>query len=330
MAYFNNKKDNNNIIYSLNFLKFLAVFGVICIHCSIFPTVQYKGLVIDALARFSVPAFFLISGFFSYYDDNSIALHKYKTRMVKLIKLFIIANIVYFLFEFYTVYFGNLTALILEKFTLYDIFYYFTYDVSPFGTHLWFIFALIYCYLLFYILTKFCVKPKILYKFIPILIAATLFMSEFCKLIGMTFPLEYYRNFLFMGLPFFTIGYYIHDNESNLNKLSNTSAIILAFSGILLTILEVSFVGMSEIFVGTVIFITFVFIWCVKNPNRLYFRITDFIGGKLFTSMYILHVLVIMILAETIQTPSFIACSVLTVLISTLIYLINTKLNIKF
>lgn len=325
----NNKKDNKNIIYSLNFLKFLAILSVIYIHWGIFPTVQYKGLVIDALSRYAVPVFFLISGFFSYYDDNSIALYKYKARMVKLIKLLIIGNILYFLFEFYTYYSGNLSMVILEKFSLYRIFYYIIYDISPFGTHLWFLFALIYCYLLFYILTKFSISPRKLYKFIPLLIVVSLFMSEFCKLIGMIFPPEYYRNFLFMGLPFFTLGYYIHDNECKLCKLSNSSAIILAVFGFLLTILEVSFVGMSEIFVGTIIFIIFVFIWCIKNPNKLYFKITDFIGGKIFASMYILHVLVLMILEKIIQTHLFIVCFILTAVISTIIYLINTKLKIK-
>lgn len=321
-------KKNNNIIYSLNFLKFLAVFAVICIHCGIFPIQQYKGLVIDALLRFSVPAFFLISGFFSYYTDNSIALHKYKTRIVKLIKLFIIANIIYFLYESY--YTGNnLLMIILQKFDLNHIVYYIIYDISPFGTHLWFLFALIYCYLLFYILTKFSINLKILYKFIPILFIVSLFLAEFSKLMGLIFPLEYYRNFLFIGLPFFTLGYYIHDNKCNLNKLSNLSAIILAIVGFLLTILEVTFVGMTEIFAGTIIFIIFVFIWCLKNPNKLYFKITDFIGGKLYTSIYILHVLVIMSLDTRIQAPLFIVCFITTTIISTIIYFINTKLNIK-
>ena len=72
--------NNNAINHSLNFLKFMAIFAVVCIHCGVFPIGGTKNLIIDAVSRFAVPVFFLISGFYSYYDDNSKALDKYKKR----------------------------------------------------------------------------------------------------------------------------------------------------------------------------------------------------------------------------------------------------------
>ena len=86
MSIFDKNEDNKNINFSLNFLKCVAIFAVICIHCGSFPIVGNKGLVIDAVSRFAVPVFFLISGFYSYYKGNSIVLGKYKRRIVKLIK----------------------------------------------------------------------------------------------------------------------------------------------------------------------------------------------------------------------------------------------------
>lgn len=70
----------NTINHSLNFLKFMAIFAVVCIHCGVFPIGGTKYLIIDAVSRFTVPIFFLISEFYSYYDDNSKALDKYKKR----------------------------------------------------------------------------------------------------------------------------------------------------------------------------------------------------------------------------------------------------------
>ena len=154
-------------------------------------------------------------------------------------------------------------------------------------------------------------------------------MSEFSKMIGMAVPLEYYRNFLFMGLPFFMLGYYFHDKKDTLIKLSNLSITGLAIFGFLLTVFEALFFGKLDMFLGTIVFTVFVFIWCVKNPNKLNFRITEFIGGKLYTSMYILHVLVLMLLLPIIQAWLFVACFVVTAIISAIIYIITRKLNIK-
>lgn len=78
--------------------------------------------------------------------------------MIKLIKLLIIGNILYLLYDLWINQYAFLSAL-LQKFDLHNIFYYVVYDISSFGPHLWFIWALIYCYLLFYILAKFSINP---------------------------------------------------------------------------------------------------------------------------------------------------------------------------
>lgn len=248
--------------------------------------------------------------------------------MIKLIKLLIIGNILYLLYDLWINQYAFLSAL-LQKFDLHNIVYYIIYDISPFGSHLWFIWALIYCYILFYILAKFSINPRKLYKFIPILLFALLFMAEFSKVIGITFPLEYYRNFLFMGLPFFTLGYFIRDRKGTLVKLSDLSLVIFAALGFIFTIIEVIIAGKSDIFLGTIIFSVSVLLWCVKNPDKLNFKVTEFIGGKLYTSMYILHVLVLMILIQVIPYLLFVSCFVVTAMLSAVIYIITSRLGIN-
>lgn len=168
------------------------------------------------------------------------------------------------------------------------------FNVTPFGLHhLWFLLALIYCFIIYYVLIKLQVKPNTLYKFIPILIIFSLVIGEFLTLfIGEFFgyksvelsflTLKYYRNFLFMGLPFFTLGYLIHDKKDILTeKISNSFLIAFGIFGLLLTILEVIVVGKLDRYIGTIIFSVCIFIWCVKNPNTLNFKITEFIDEKI-------------------------------------------------
>ena len=52
---------------SLDILKFFSSYMVICIHFFFYGRV---GNIIDALARFAVPVFFMTSGYFSYANNT--------------------------------------------------------------------------------------------------------------------------------------------------------------------------------------------------------------------------------------------------------------------
>ena len=68
---------------TLNVIKCISAFFVICIHC----TLQYSGkigIAIDGIIRVAVPIFFLISGYYSYFEDNEVA-KKYSFTQKKVI-----------------------------------------------------------------------------------------------------------------------------------------------------------------------------------------------------------------------------------------------------
>lgn len=111
--------------------------------------------------------------------------------------------------------------------------------------------------------------------------------------------------------------------------MSDLSLVIFSVLGFIFTIIEVIIAGKSDIFLGTIIFSVSVLLWCVKNPDKLNFKVTEFIGGKLYTSMYILHVLVLMILIQVIQYWLFVACFVVTAMLSAVIYIITSRLGIN-
>ena len=72
----NNTKHRN---HSLDFLKFIASFLIVCIHFKVF---GQTGNLISVIARFAVPVFFMISGYYAYNDDEN----KLKYKVTKIIK----------------------------------------------------------------------------------------------------------------------------------------------------------------------------------------------------------------------------------------------------
>ena len=59
-----------------------------------------------------------------------------------------------------------------------------------------------------------------------------------------------------------------------------------------LTIIESTY-AITDLYLGTILFSTMIFIWCILNPNKLNFKITNLIGGKLYGYIYILHIFVV-------------------------------------
>lgn len=319
----NDLEKNKKINLSLNVIKCLAIFSIICIHCGI-QKLGTKGLIIDSISRFAVPIFFLISGYFSFYTDNNKSLKKYKTRIIRLIKLLIVSNILYFIYYIITNKYDSINR-ILSIFYPNQILKYLIFNISPTASHLWFIEALIYCYVIYYILSNYNINKDKLYKYIPILLLVCLMM------IYVNIPKMYYQNFLFMGLPFFTLGYFIHDKKEYLiNKASNTYLIIFMILGCLLTILEAQAIGKSDIFIGSsIILSTSLFLWCIKNPYKLNFKISGFIGGNLYAIMYVLHLMIIKSIFHVKSYLNPIIAFIITAIVSYIIYLIINLIKKK-
>ena len=93
--------------------------------------------------------------------------------------------------------------------------------------------------------------------------------------------------------------------------------------GLLLTVLEVLVEWeIRHIYIGTIIFSLCIFILCIKNPYSLNFKITDFIGGKLYILIYILHLMILWIINPQFGYLNPIVCFIPTTIISAIIYFI--------
>lgn len=281
-----NKREIN---YSLNTLKFFAIFAVLCLHSG-FLAFGRLGYGVDLVSRFAIPVFFLISGFYSMYQDENYALEKYKTRIIRLIYLIIISNAIYIVFFILTKSNFDVWGL----FTLDSCWNYIIFNVSPGTFHLWFLQALLYCYIFFWIIIKLNVNPRKLYFLIPLLIAFNLIFGEYFLMNGIEIPRMYYRNFLLTGLPFFLLGFFIRDRQEKIKELfSNKTAFCCLVVILGIIILEWSLLSIKvELSLGTALLAVLLFILCVNNPD-VNIKFLTWIGGNLYALMYILQILVI-------------------------------------
>ena len=162
---------------SLDYVKGICCIAVIFIHYN------FKGdlgLAVKAMSRFAVPIFFFISGFFFVGKDYLIKREKTIMKIKHLVSLLIKSAIFYAIFciiwnNLYTQNF-NLTEYI-DKVISKESIIKFVVTNDPFVySHLWFILALVYCYITFIptFLMKRLRMRKIISQSITVLILITL------------------------------------------------------------------------------------------------------------------------------------------------------------
>lgn len=197
--------------------------------------------------------------------------------------------------------------------------------------HLWFLDALLYCYVFALILSKLKLNLKKFYFMIPILLIVNLLLGEIFSTIGISIQYFYYRNFIFTGLPFFMIGYLIHDKQEIIKDNISNKQILSTLPLICCLIIFESEYSVTDLYLGTILFSIMIFTWCILNPNKLNFKITNFIGGKLYGYIYIFHLFVVFTLLKdfsiNIGWLNPILVFAVTTILSYLVYIIITKIT---
>lgn len=186
----------------LNVWKGIAAFAVVLIHCTL-PGVP--GEIIKGIARFAVPLFFLISGYFAYGREDAVL----RRREIHILRLYVGAVAVYYLWAAIRYFLSQRTFAQMgaELFpdggrTVSDLLFFNRTAMAP---HLWFMGALVYCYLFYRLLARKRLEERA-YLLIPVLLAANLLLGEGRGLTGIAVPVRWIRSFWLTGFPFFLWG----------------------------------------------------------------------------------------------------------------------------
>lgn len=289
----NIKKQNN----TLNFLKGLACLAIVWMHTNSGGLVNQ---IIVCMARFGIPVFFMVSGYFTY-KDNKVDYTKVLTKkIIHILKLIVIATLVYVIWHWVADPFiktGNIPNIlnsIERSIHSINIFNILVLNINPFCGILWFLNALLYCYLLWLLISK--IKNKRIVYLVAIVILFTGILARAFIQYNHTMPedinINYFRNWLFMGLPFFTIGYLIHDYQERIVKVFKPKyMIVVAIIGMIMSFAERLVVPL-EVFVGTVIVSVALFIFAVEKPDLIKIPIINRVGERFCFFIYIVHIIV--------------------------------------
>lgn len=270
---------------TLELLKLFASYMVVFIHV---PFYGKLGVAMDALARFAVPLFFLISGFYAY----NTSFEKLRKRTIHIIYLFIFSvalytawNIIPFLYN------GDFTGLLnyfnryLKFQTLFDLF---IFNCTVCIAHLWYLLAIIYVYIIFGFAFKYKVSEKVIFVASFILLGLHLLAGEFFSILGGTIPAMLVRNFALLGIPFFGIGMFTKKYEQHFMKVPSFAISISIAIGIIATLLSRRLFGKNELYAGSLFILFAVVVIFIEYKQKKYSHTLNSLTGC-STYIYIIH-----------------------------------------
>ena len=293
------KKHRN---HSLDLLKFIASFLIVCIHFRIFGE---TGKFVVVIARFAVPVFFMISGYYSYKDNCE----RVRKKLFNILKLYIGVVVLYFCFNVLVKVLGGQYREAIWYISTYFRIQYTSksiiFNESITAMHLWFLGALIYSYVIRYFVLKAKIKDNIIYILSAVLLSVHLVLGIGVTALGIETPaflMNNYvlRNFLFMGFPLFTLGQFIKKKESVI--LEKVSGKIIAL--ILLLWLAESFIvyridWTKDLYFGSVFAAFALFTIALKMKHKTYHPKVIALSGTT-TYVYLIHVMLGEIISMTI------------------------------
>lgn len=263
--------------YCLDYIKGIACILVVFMHCE-FP--GYLGTLVQTFSRFCVPFFFMVSGYFCYRAGGGYTDYRKKIRHVAGITL---GAVVFYLIitPLYSSGSISITADSLVKWLV--------FNVPPYvAGQLWFLFALLYDYILFALVEKFSIR-KLAYIAIPVGIAAYILCAQGARLMGISVPNMFYRNFLIEGFPLFALGFWIHEHQDKIHVSNKVLLLTLVISTLLCPV-ERLLMG-RDFGVNIVSFpqVASLFLLGVNNPGFGAGRPLNRLGAKYSMYVYIIH-----------------------------------------
>ena len=313
------KKDNNPkpiVNFCLLLFEMIACIFVIFLHIN-FPGIL--GDITEMIARFAVPFFFMISGYFLISDDKKFTYldirRKVKRRIIRLCVLLALSVILFFTFEIY-INRNCLSTFLSNTFNLKRIIAFFFFNEPFFGGHLWFILALIYCYVFIYLFPRLFIGKNAWLC----LLSAVLVINIFINIIFYQYdwkvfdiPLShywFYRNWLLEALPFVSLGMLLRRNTKSMMNLKNWLIITLLIASFVVMVLEGLFyrkvLHAYPIFcLFNIVFCLSIFALAIKKPLILCNCSLLRIKGKWTTVVYIIHPILITIVTSLFTVLHF-------------------------
>ena len=293
-----------NRVHGLDILKALCAFCVIAIHV---PFPGMVGMCIEALSWIAVPIFFMITGYFYVDIQNQ---KRELSQIKKVLLLCVFSNVLYFLWKlFWELCEGSVQihSLLVQMFNPKSLLKLLAFNQSPFRESLWYFSAILYVLIIIYFLNRVFANNsgRILLIVTPFLLLMNLVFGNYSLLLlQRTFPLFVTRNFLFVGIPYFSLGLFLRKHKNYIAAFNGKhislilSTLFFAFTTIVELFLanRFGFIANKDHFISTT-FLSILVFSAFTSPywnEKMSFLYN--IGRKYSTNIYIFHPIVITIL----------------------------------
>ncbi len=287
---------------SIDFIKGIACIAIVLIHFN-FP--GEWGVMIKSTCKFAVPVFFFTSGFFvEWIPQERIDANKIVKKVKHIFVIIISSAITYAVFTVMYRWITNeeqgLKTYILETISATKVINFFmTNDPFLYG-HLWFLLALIYCYMFIMFVTF--KSPKSIGVLGMGLMLSFLFLTVYqswvpipgyIKISSMGIECCLYNLFVFRALGFFLIGMFCKINVNTLTSVNINDKLLtcIAIVGSILAICERFWLVEAQFYLGSYITFLALVTWAVRNPQKGNVLII-YIGRELSLYIYVLHIAV--------------------------------------
>ena len=273
---------------TLALIKLFASYMVVFTHVMFYGAV---GTVVDSLSRFAVPLFFLTAGFYSQPDNPE----KTKKKIVRLSKLLAFASLTYIILGLLSFLICGDVNTVIEYVkgvcNLHTLLYLIVFNLPVSSVHLWFLLALIYVYALQYLVHKFHVPEKVILAFSLACLLLHLLLGEVFTAFHIAIPIVVVRNFLLMGVPFFTLGFFAQKYKERLKAIKNRFLILSIIIGIAETVTSRMLSGKNELYLGSLFVLFSMVVFFIKYGDRKYGKLLSVLASC-STYIYIFHMIV--------------------------------------
>lgn len=261
--------------HSIDTLKAICAIFIIYIHT---PQPALWDSAITPLIRCAVPIFFIISGYLTYGKKQIDKL--IIRRITTISKMLCWGFIIYFLG--FVVINGKDS---LEHLQIFLSSGFLLFNIIPYGMHLWYLLAYIYVLIIIYFVEKYNLY-KFLFYTVPILLFTALIFGKYSEVAQL--PPLHTRNFLFTGIPFFTLGMIIkHINKLPTIGWAITGCILFYIIGVI----EVIYInGLGELYFSSIFLSVSIFILFLNIKQRSDNPISK-IGREDSLYIYVFHFL---------------------------------------
>ena len=269
---------------TLDFIRIVASFFVVLVHVHLpIPYVYYT----MAWARFAVPVFYMINGYFLFRgaETKEEALVSIRKTLKKIGRITLF-TVIYYMMS------NSLVCLLRGEPPLYWLYSEFTtktlielllFNHTDFFCHVvWYLLAYIYVLGILYVLTK-CNLLRRVWGLIPFLITANILMGEVIKL-----DWYYQGNWLITALPFILIGIYLREKPDFYKNISKPVLWVMILGGSLITFVE-SIVHYGQVlYLGSIATAIGLFILGLKS-KLVWPENVSAIGRKVTIYIFIVH-----------------------------------------